>query len=184
MTAMVLTLVLVFSILVVLTGALRRLARDDQFDRSLERLDPLSGSISAGTYRPISRLFSAEDTAFLRRFGDRGKKLTPRLGAARVRVSRLYLRQIYADFAAVSRRARMIAPYSPDPNFGFWIAKQSMIFRAVFVLVYVRSWLGWRLPVPLHVAGLVKSLETFRSGVRVIAEQADPAMRQTVLSKG
>jgi hypothetical protein len=169
---------------VALAGALRRLGRDNLDEPPPELLDPLDGSTSAGNYRPLSRLFSAEDSAFLGRFGNRGKKLTARLGPARARVLRLYLRQIHADFDGVWLLARQIAPQSPDPDFGFWIAKQWMIFHAVLALVYVRSWLGWRVPAPLHVVGLVNSLDAFRSGVRTVLQQVDPATRQAVLSKG
>ncbi|HUG82126.1 MAG TPA: hypothetical protein VML01_10710 [Bryobacterales bacterium] len=184
MTSMVLTLILVLLMLVALAGALRRLGRVELDERPPGCLDPLDGSTSAGTYRPLSRLFSAEDSAFLGRFGDRGKKLAARLGPARGRVLRLYLRQIRADFDGVWLLARQVAPQSPDPDFGFLIAKQCMIFHAVLALVYVRSWLGWRTPVPLHVVGLVNSLDAFRSGVRAVLQQVEPATRQGVLSKG
>ncbi|MDA1312988.1 MAG: hypothetical protein O2968_06610 [Acidobacteria bacterium] len=184
MTAVALTLVLVLSILVVLVGALRRLGLEEQIDSPLGCFDPLDDSTSARSYRPIGRLFSAEDCAFLGRFGERGWKLTPRLRAARGRVLRLYLRELRSDFGEVWRLARQIAPQSPDPDFAFRIAKQWMIFHAVLALVYVRSWLGWRLPVPVHVVGLVDSLETFRSGVRAVVQQAESAMERTALSKG
>ncbi len=184
MTALVLTLVLILLMLAVLVGSMRRLGRGDRNTPSLDREDVLEAGASAKTYRPLNRLFSAEDSAFLRGFGHRGTKLTWRLGSARSRVLRIYLRQIRADFDNVWRLACRLVPHSSNPNFGSWIVKQWIMFHAVLMLVYVRSWLGSRIPMPIHAAGLVNALEAFRSGVRAVAQQCDPIAQRTVLSKG
>jgi hypothetical protein len=179
MTALVLTLVLILVMLAVLVGSMRRLGVAERNASSPDRGDVLDSAAPARTYRPLNRLFSAEDDAFLRRFGHRGRKLTWRLGSARSRVLRVYLIQIRADFTRVWRLAREITPRSSDPEFGAWVAKQWVTFHAALAVVYVRSWLGWRMPMPVHAAGLVNALEAFRSGVRAVVEQCDPATQRT-----
>ena len=180
MTVMVLTLLIFLLMLVVLVGSIGRLGGVKLDAYPFERRDILDSSASAETYRPLGRLFSAEDSAFLRRFGGRGRKLAQKLGSGRSRVLRLYLRQIRADFHGLWRLAREIAPRSSNPEFGALVAKQWITFHVVLACVHVRSWLGWHLAVPVHVDGLISSLEDLRRSVVVVVDDLDSSTRQGV----
>ena len=173
MTLMVLTLVIVLLMLVVLVVSIGRLGGVELDPHPVEGGDILDSLASAEAYRPLGRLFSAEDSAFLRGFGSRGRRLAQNLGSGRSRVLRLYLRQIRKDFHGLWRLARELAPRSSNPEFGALVTKQWITFHVVLALVHVRSWFGWHLAVPVHVDGLISSLEDLRRSVVVVVDDLD-----------
>jgi hypothetical protein len=134
--------------------------------------DILAPGRSAGeSYRPMQRLFSPGDFAFL---GDQ-PELRRGLRLRRIRVMRLYLRQLRADFVRVYALARALAPTSLDPSFASGITLQAIRFHGLMLLVEARCAVGWFAPVHVNTGGLVELADQLRQTVRVSLLAMQPA---------
>ena len=177
------SLLLVVALLGLLLSAIRRLTH-----ASLEgQLDPRSAMNALSppeTYRPLNRLFTAEDMTFVAEVTKSSRNLQGRLRGARSRVMRLYLRQIQTDFSNLWRLARYIAPHSADPNFAALVTRQFCAFYFLLAVARLRAVFGWRLPVPVHVSGLVSAMELLRMGVMRTVADLGPTTVRAALTEG
>lgn len=181
MTMPLLALLLVVALLSLLVIAGRRLGRENSEAHFNPRsaVDALS---PPETYRPLDRLFSTKDAAFVANLAHSSGRWQGRLRAARGRVMRLYLRQIQTDFNNLWHLARQIAPHSTDPNFAALVTRQFCTFYFLLAVARLRLVFGWWLPVPVGASGLVSAMQLLRAGVVQTVADLDPATFQAVQS--
>jgi hypothetical protein len=129
------------------------------------------GRSARESYRPMYRLFSAGDFSFLSGQPD----LRGRLRRQRVRVMRLYLRQLRVDFEELYALARALVPTSLDSSFASHITLQALRFHGLMLAVEMRCAVGWFLPVQVGTGGLVEALDRLREAARVSLLAPQPA---------
>jgi hypothetical protein len=177
------SLLLVVALLGLLLSAIRRLTHAS-LEGQLDPRDAVDALSPPETYHPVNRLFTAEDMAFVAEATKGSGKLRGRLRGARSRVMRLYLRQIQTDFNSLWRLALYIASRSADPNFAALVTRQFCAFYFLLALVRLRAVFGWRLPIPVHVSGLVSAMELLRMGVVRTVADLGPTTVRTALTRG
>ena len=119
----------------------------------------------------MHRLFSTRDFSFLNEQPD----LRGRLRRHRVRVMRLYLRQLRADFGEIYALARTMIPTSLDGDFASTITLQALRFHGLMLAVELRCAVGWFVPVQVEAGGLVEAVDRLREAVRVSMLAPQPA---------
>jgi hypothetical protein len=117
-------------------------------------------------YRPMTRLFAAEDFALVSSLARR-PGLVKQLRRHRVRVLSLYLQQLRGDFQRVYGLARLLAPHSLDPDFATQTLLQGWRFGVLFMVLRVCCALGWPAPLRIETAGLVAALDRLREEARL-----------------
>ena len=127
------------------------------------------------TYEPLSRLFSAEDCAFLRSQPGYSRAIGRRLRRQRRQVLSLYLRQIRAEFTQVWNICRLLAPVSSNPDFGAHVMKQFVIFHGLYWILQLRCMAGGLLPVHADPANLVAAFRQLELGARRALQTLEPA---------
>ena len=126
-------------------------------------------------YEPLARLFSDEDTAFLRGQKGYSRGMARRLSRQRRQVFVLYLRQIRREFGDVWRICRLLAPMSSDPEFGALVTKQFFVFHGLYWLLRAGCVAGVLMPVRINPLDLVSSLQHLRQGARQAFQSLEPA---------
>ncbi len=121
---------------------------------------------AAQRYRPVGRLLSDEDFAFVAAQSAGSCRLARRLRRQRLRILRLFLKQMRGDFARVYGLARMLAPTSQDPAFASRILVLAVQFSVLWVAVDLVSLVGWLGPVRGRLTGLVTALDRLSEAVR------------------
>ncbi len=114
---------------------------------------------ATGLYQPLSRLFAAQDFAFLSR---RNPRLLKRLRRTRKRAFQLYLAEVQTAFQSIYTLCRGLAPKNPDPRFAPFLTQQFFTFHALLLALRWRCALGWFRHVPSDAANLVEALEQLR----------------------
>ena len=175
MTTLWMILALVLALGAGLTVVLRRMLRSATAEPNSVTLDEILAPRRGvrETYGPMTRLFAEGDfiwvTAQARRPG-----LAQQLRHQRIRVMRLYLRQLRVDFGRIYGLARQLAPGSLDPDFASRITIHAFRFHALWMAVQVRCALGWFAPVRVETTGLVTALDRLREAARVCLVAARP----------
>ena len=182
MTIALLTILIAVTSVGLLWRTVRRLAQTGRLGDA-DALEAVHGLAPPETYRPLHRLFTAEDVAFVAKFTIPGGNALRRLRGARNRVIRLYLGQMQADFGSLWQLAREIAPHSADPDFAALMIRQFCSFHVLLTVARLRSLLGWRLPVSVPVNGLVSAMESLRTGVLRSAATRHTTRPRTTLTR-
>jgi hypothetical protein len=180
MTTSLLFLFLLFVAVIALGLALWRLgpgSRDTEVDlRVLTEARP-----ACRTYEPLSRLFAAEDTEFLRRRTARPGALRRRLGRQRRRVLSLYLRQLSSEFREIWKICRLLAPMSNNPDFGALVTKQFLTFYGLYWTLQLRCLLGALVPVHVNAADLVTPLRQLEQATQRVFQALEPEAQAAAL---
>lgn len=156
----------------ILRRILRPAASDPNSTLPGELLSP--SRCARKTYQPMNRLMAEADFAFVASQAGCNPDLVTRLRRQRVRVLRLYLKQLRGDFERVYRLARRLAPGSLDPEFASRITLQALRFQALWMGLQARCALGWFVPLRVETATLVSALEHLREVARVSVLAAQP----------
>jgi hypothetical protein len=129
---------------------------------------PLPSRPPLETYRPMTRLFSEKDFAFLAAAGPAGSAMLARLRRQRRDVMRLYLRQARLDFDRLHRACRNAALRSRDSKLASKIARQAFLFY--FRLALLRANMLFRYSPEMHFSAerLLHSLESFHVLARTL----------------
>ncbi len=180
MTTSLLFLFLLFVAVIALGLALWRLgpgAKDTEVDlRVLTEVRP-----ACRTYEPLSRLFAAEDTEFLRQRKSHSAALRRRLNRQRRRVLSLYLRQIRSEFHEVWKICRLLAPMSNNPDFGALVTKQYLTFYGLYWTLQLRCFAGAVVPVHVNAFDLVTPLQQLEQATRRVFQSLEPAAQAAAL---
>lgn len=175
MTNLWIILSVVVALGAILGLTLRRLFSPAGFDLHSAPLDEILAPRRGAReiYRPMTRLFAAEDFALVSDLARR-PGLARQLRHHRVRVLSLYLKQLRGDFRRVYELARLLAPYSHDPDFATQTVLQGLRFELLFLALQACCTLGWLAPLRIETAGLVAALDRLREGARLslLASQA------------
>jgi hypothetical protein len=135
----------------------RRRSRPDE-EYSLER------------YRPMARLLAGEDTEFLRR-NTTCPKTAGRWERSRRRISRLYLKELAADFQRLHSKARVLVAESPEQHAALvpLLLRQQFAFWRTLTLIELRLALGgWNLP-QAKVKELMGAIEAMQREISRVA---------------
>ena len=127
-------------------------------------------------YRPMGRLLAEDDFRFLASQSSGCPRLATRLRRQRIRVLRLYLRQMRAEFARVYGLARLLAPTSQDPAFAGRVLSLALTFSGLWVAMQVVCALGWLGPLRVHIAGLVTALDGLTEAVQASLPSPEPPL--------
>jgi hypothetical protein len=125
-------------------------------------LPKLTAELSApDRYHPVERLFDSADGRFLRSRAADGDELEKRLRRSRQRVMRSYLRVFRSDFHQAWSVARVLAPFSEDPNFGVTLLTQLLTFYRLYACIEARLLLQAYQP-GVEIGQLVRALREAR----------------------
>jgi hypothetical protein len=113
-------------------------------------------------YRPMERLFAAEDFRFLEQRSGKEQGLQGRLHRSRQRVMKLYLRRFRQDFQEAWSVCRVLAPFSADPNFGTALIGNLCTFYRLYSQVQIQLMLHTFVPGDVRVSNLVQALRQVR----------------------
>lgn len=140
---------------------LRRYRRpNDEEIGSPEEFEP-------GRYAPMTRLLGTEDLDFLREFADCSPKLAARWERSRLRIFRMYLRDLVADFQNLHARARSLVAESPEEYSALVpvLMRQQLVFWRALAGIELRLLLkGFGLK-PVDVRGLTEAIEALRGEI-------------------
>jgi hypothetical protein len=175
-TLLVISLPLLVALAVLVWALWRLSAKPAEVDlRALTEARP-----ACRTYEPLCRLFSTEDSAFLRRQPGYSRAIGRRLRRQRRQVLSLYLRQIRAEFTQVWNICRLLAPVSNNPDFGWLVMKQFAIFHGLYWTLQLRSMAGGLVPVHADPASLVAAFRQLELGARRALQTLEPAQAATL----
>ena len=91
----------------------------------------------------------------------------------RRRVMRQCLRKLQSDFWRLWTLARLLAPHSPDPEFGLTLITQLFVFHGLWGLLFFRTYV-WSLDkVTAQFTSLVDSVERMRDAAHAAVECAE-----------
>jgi hypothetical protein len=123
----------------------------------------LKANLSApDAYRPMQRLFSEDDSAYLAARGGADPKVLRKLRNARRKSMFLYLGQVRRDFRTTWSICRFLAPFSDDPEFGTLLARQLVVFYGLYLMVSLRCLLGACGYVQLDITSLIDVVTSMR----------------------
>jgi hypothetical protein len=174
MTTLLLIALPLLVALIALGWSLWRLSADPK-DTEVTVRDLTGTRPACRTYEPLSRLFSAGDSAFLRAQPGYSRAIERRLCRQRRQVLSLYLRQIRAEFTQVWNICRLLAPVSSNPDFGWLLMKQFAIFHGLYWTLQLRSMTGGLMPVHADPADLVAAFRQLELGARRALQTLEPA---------
>jgi hypothetical protein len=102
------------------------------------------GGFALERYRPLTRLLADEDVEFLRRVHN-CPKIAARWKRQRVRIARLYLSDLAADFRRLHAEARALAAESPEQYSELVgvLMRQQVTFWRVMAEAELRLTLSW-----------------------------------------
>lgn len=157
--------------LVLLTIALAlALWRSNRNDKTVRARPPtLAGPLADDVYRPMARLFAAEDLEFLQDQPGYRRQMNRRLRVARKKALRLYLAQIRQDFRAMHTYCRSIARESRNWELASLAQRQLVVFYGLFLALQVRCLLGSFAYANVDTRDLVFALCRLQQGVRSVA---------------
>lgn len=144
--------------------------------RTLASRPDLSGSMdqllvpSPEKYRPMERLLREEDFEFLAKQPGYSPKLGRRLRTERRRIFRGYLRNLSRDFSKATLACQMLIVHSAEDrgDLAAGLVRQKLMFGVGMLAVEVRLVLHAAGFGPVDVRGLVESLETMQTQIRVL----------------
>ena len=123
-------------------------------------------------YKPIARLFDAEDFEYLAGHADLAGRLSNSRGAA----MRLYLVELRRDFLEVWNVCRLLAPISTDSRFVSRLSQQYWSFHWAYVCVYAYCLVPSLARRPVMVDRLVSALAQVRAEARELLAVSDSAL--------
>lgn len=143
---------------IVVAGKLRHLAVVADANHSVA---------SPGRYRPMLRLLSEEDAAFV----SSNKTLAKTLRARRIRIFRGYLRCLTKDYGRLLAQLRlaMVRSGVDRPDLARAIARNRMFFALALCRIEFRLTLHALGFGPVDVSGLVEAIEMLREQVQTFA---------------
>jgi hypothetical protein len=132
--------------------------------------------LSPGKYRPMERLLGEEDFRFLASQPGYSPKLGRRLRSERRQIFRGYLRSLSRDFGGITSACRLLILHSAEDR----AELASMLLRQEFMFAFGMMAIEGRLLLhaagigTVDVRGLVESLETMQTQVRVLLSPPQP----------
>ena len=128
---------------------------------------------SAEFYRPMERLFTSRDMAFLRDQAGFRPAMSRRLRLERRRVLALYLREVRSDFMALEEACRSMARRSHNWELVSLIYRQRVVFHGLLLALRVRCQLESVIFVPVDTGGLLATLTDLERDLRAFADSMD-----------
>jgi len=134
-------------------------------------------AFSPSRYRPMERLLTGNDLAFLAAQPGYTQDLGRRFRAERRRVFRVYLSNLVRDFERLHRAARVLVLNAPEdrPDFAAALVRQRILFERTMILVRWRLFLNLLSGAEVDVSGLVRTLDAMSVQVRSLAAVPTPA---------
>lgn len=128
---------------------------------------------SAARYRPMERLFAAEDYEFLAAQPGFHPKIYRKLQESRREVFRHYLRCLSRDFDRLSAAVKLLLLQSPQdrPDLASSLLKQRMIFTCAIAMVRCRLALQTVGIGTVDVRGVVAALEAMRNQLGQLSQR-------------
>jgi hypothetical protein len=144
-----------------------RALRATDLNRSADRAVSVTAFLTADRYRPMLRLLSEDDLAFVPADSKRQRAFRAR----RRELFRGYLRCLARDYALLLAgvRAAMLQSGVDRPDLAQALAKNRMLFAVAMCKVEFRLALHTAGIGTVDISGLVEALETLRSQVSVLA---------------
>lgn len=130
---------------------------DDEEMESREEFEP-------GRYAPMARLLGTEDLDFLHEQAECAPALAARWERSRLRIFRMYLRDLAADFQSLHARARLLVAESPEEYSALVpvLMRQQLVFWRALAGIELRLLLkGFGLK-PVDVRGLTGAIDALR----------------------
>ena len=171
MTMFVISLVVLALAAAALTLSLWLLRREPRPVGASEALPRLTRS--ADFYRPMTRLFTSRDVAFLRDQAGFRPAMSRRLRLERRRVLSLYLQEVRSDFMGLEKACRSLARRSHNWELVSLIYRQRVVFYALLLALRVRCQLETVMFVPVDTGGLLATLTHLERDLRVFADSTD-----------
>ena len=137
--------------------------------RAAENFELQDFSISR--YEPMARLFSEEDLAFLASQPGYRPEIGAKLRRDRLRIFRMYLKDLAADFQALHGEARKMAAISPEQHSQLVgaLVRQQFTFWHALVLIELRLTVPNSGVAMGEIRGLIASVETMRLQLSAIS---------------
>lgn len=128
------------------------------------RLSSDVSDFSLSRYEPMTRLLESEDLEFLKSQSGYRPEIGEKLRRDRVRIFRLYLTDLAADFRALHSAARVMVANSGEEHadlIGSLFRQQVTFWRAIAAIEFrlAMGGLGFAKP---EVRGLIEAMETMR----------------------
>ena len=168
MTIFVMSLLLLVVAAAALARSLWLLRREPTDARASEALPGLHRS--AGFYRPMTRLFSSQDLAFLQDQAGFRPAMKRRLRLERRRVLSLYLREVRNDFMALEKACRSMARRTQNWELTSLVYRQRLVFHGLLLALQVRCQLESVMFIPVDAGGLLATLTHLERDLRVFAD--------------
>jgi hypothetical protein len=133
-------------------------------------------NFSVSSYRPMERLLDEDDIKFLKEQPGYEPGLERRLRADRLRIFRMYLRNLGRDFNRLHYALRLIVLHATEdsPELAKTLIKQKIVFLMSFAAVHIRLEL-YRFGLSgVDVRGLISTLDAMQQELH--AMMSSPAM--------
>jgi hypothetical protein len=133
-------------------------------------------NFSVSSYRPMERLLDEDDITFLKEHSGYEPGMEDRLRSDRLRVFRMYLKNLGRDFNRLHYALRLIVLHATEdsPELAKTLIKQKLVFLMSFAAVHVRLEL-YRYGISgVDVHGLISTLDTMQHELQSM--MSPPAM--------
>ena len=125
-------------------------------------------------YQVLRRLFDKDDHALVRAHLDvLGHAAVQQLTKNRRHVLRMYLRELRGDFSRFWSLCRLLAPYSPDPQFATMLFGQFFLFHSSLVVLWARTYTGSIGFESAQFNTLIDAVQNLRGAAQSVVEGAE-----------
>ena len=125
-------------------------------------------------YQVLCRLFDPDDKSLVQANLDvLGHGAVQHLGKTRRQIMRMYLRELRGDFSRFWSLCRLLAPYSPDPQFATMLFGQFFLFHGSLVLLWARTYTGSMSFESAQFGALIDAVQKLRGAAQSAVEGAE-----------
>jgi len=125
-------------------------------------------------YQVLCRLFDQNDETLVRANLDvLGHSAVHELGKTRRQIMRMYLCELRGDFSRFWSLCRLLAPYSPDPQFATMLFGQFFLFHGSLALLWARTYTGSMSFESVQFGALIDAIQKLRGAAQSAVEGAE-----------
>lgn len=125
-------------------------------------------------YQVLCRLFHPDDESLIQANLDiLGDSAVQHLGKTRRQIMRMYLRELCGDFSRFWSLCRLLAPYSPDPQFATMLFGQFFLFHGSLALLWVGTYTGSMNFESTRFSALIDAVQKLRGAAQSAVEGAE-----------
>lgn len=125
-------------------------------------------------YQVLCRLFDPDDQALVETNLDvLGHGAVHQLSKSRRQIMRMYLWELRSDFSRFWSLCRLLAPYSPDPQFATMLFGQLFLFHGTLVLLWARTYTGAISFESARFGALIDAVQKLRGAAQSAVEGAE-----------